>query len=103
MEWIEEFLSNPEHTAALGYGAVLTAVSAYGAYRNDFGAADETDVELEDYLDKVDPGITSPLKLWKQHEYRKEQNEREDLADGTYDYSPEDTGHEGEAKVYADD
>ncbi|MFB6116441.1 MAG: hypothetical protein ABEK10_02905 [Candidatus Nanosalina sp.] len=101
MEWIEDFLSDPGQLAALGYGAAALTVSAYAAYRNDFGATDRTTRELEDYLENVDTGPASPVSAWKAFEYRKELEER--------NTEPEIVGKERiysdvrEAHLYSDD
>ena len=76
MDWIEEFLKDPDHLAALGYGAATLTVSAYTAYRNDFGAPDKTTRELEEYLEEADTGVGNPVQTWKAYEYRKEFEER---------------------------
>ena len=86
---MKEFLSNPDQAAAFASGLVSLAGSAYVAYKNDFGAGDRTDAELERYLDEADTGLTSPLSSWKAWEYGNELDERreetEKLADPEYD------------------
>lgn len=76
MDWIEELVKDPERSLLLGYSAFILGGSAYAAYRNDFGAQDKTRKELDDYLDEVETGLSSPLSTWKAHEYRKERDER---------------------------
>jgi hypothetical protein len=104
MEWIKELLSNPDQATALGYGAALTAASAYAIYKNDFGAEGRTTAELEDYLDDMDSETTGPLKMWKAHEYRKELQEREKVTEELdTDLYTENNYAEDEGLVYADD
>lgn len=76
MDWIEELVKDPDQMAALGYGLTTLTLSAYAAYRNDFGAPDRTTKELEDYLEETDTGPMNPVKTWKALEYRKELEER---------------------------
>lgn len=89
MEEVNEFLSNPDQAAAFASGLVALAGSAYVAYKNDFGATDKTDVELETYLDETETGITSPISSWRAWEYSNEldsrQEETERLADPEYE------------------
>jgi len=89
MEWVNEFLSSPSSTVALGSGLVTLAGSTYLAYKNDFGAQGCTSEELENYLEETDTGITSPVSSWKAHEYNKELQERDEenqkLANLDYD------------------
>jgi len=91
MEEVKELLSNPDQVAAFASGLVTLAGSAYLAYRNDFGASDRTDAELERYLDETETAVTNPLSSWKAWEYSSELDERreetEKLADPGYEES----------------
>jgi hypothetical protein len=80
MEWIEEFLNSPDQAAVIGGGLVALAGSAYLSYKNDFGAGDKTDAELENYLDETDLGL-NPVTAWKVYEHNKEVAEREEERD----------------------
>ena len=82
MDWIETALENPDQLATMGYAAAITATAAYAAHRNDFGAADKTNVELEEYLEEAETGLTNPIQSWKAYEFKKEQNSRENFDTG---------------------
>ena len=79
VDWMDELVKNPEKMAALGYTASITLASVYAAYRNDFGAADRTTREPEQYLEEKDPGLENSVQVWKAHEYRQELQCREEL------------------------
>lgn len=89
MEEVKEFLNNPDQAAAFASGLVTLAGSAYVAYKNDFGASNRTDAELERYLEEIETGVMNPLSTWKAWEYGNEldkrQEETEKLADPEYD------------------